>query len=161
MQLKRYLALHEKKKQKDLKNLKSQVSIRTIPKRNVSGSMVRKGIPPHIASPSREKVLAQPATSEKVVDSPLPGRASSSSKAEAEEEERKKKHADAEKKMDDLTKKRKAIKESEEWEQQRVTALTDQLTDCVSEIAEHERNMERVHSQLALLQKELEVIVCV
>lgn len=47
-------------------------------------------------------------------------------------------------------------------EQKRITDLTNQLTDCVSEIAEHEQSMEKVQQELLTLQKQLEVsITCI
>lgn len=67
------------------------------------------------------------------------------------------KQAEFYKKITELTKKMKTSKEQEEWEQQKITALTHQLTDCVSEIGEHEESMKCVQEQLAALQKQLEV----
>ena len=64
---------------------------------------------------------------------------------------------ECQKKLADLTCSRNAKKVLEEEEQLRITALTGELVDCVSEITRHEQSMEQVQQQLATLQKELEV----
>ena len=74
-----------------------------------------------------------------------------------EDEEKVRRCTELAREVEGLHKRREACKRSEEWEQQKITALTHQLTDCVSEIAEHEQSMEKVQAQLAALHQQLEV----
>lgn len=158
MQLQRLLALHQKKKQRDQKEqARSQKAAAPVRKLAAPDSAALPENPPlPITNASQTQIVAK--SVDKIADARPP--VSSLSKLSELEQERVKKHAEAEKRMEELTKKRKAVKESEDWEQQRVTALTHQLADCVSEIAEHEQNMEKMQSQLVALQKQLEVSKC-
>ncbi len=158
IQLKRKLALHAfKKKMKDSKSLSSV----KWPSRT-AGSAKDRSLSSNQNSPSpTPSGCSTPPTvaSERVEGVPLPGKGISEKKAEERKaEERKKTQVlECQRKIDEHTGKLKENKALEEKEQAMITRLTNQLTDCVSEIGEHEQSMMRVQQQLALLQKQLEV----
>lgn len=155
MQLTRKLALHEKKKMKDLKSLSSRKidpppSKEVIPKPSVH--VTKKGPKP----PSGEGLtpLSQPPVS---TDQKTDVSSGKPAPTEKEEFERKSKLSDCHKKLFEYAEKMKVSKDQEAKEQHRITDLTNQLTTCVSEIAEHEQKMEEVQEQLKVLQNKLEV----
>lgn len=59
--------------------------------------------------------------------------------------------------LEDCTRKMRHYKSLEEQEQRTLTELTNQLAESVSEIEEHECNMDAIQKQLLSLQKQLEV----
>lgn len=144
MQLKRKLALHEKKKLR-YPGAKSSMKL--------TGGTKRVTSKPPLSSARRSPTtppLSTSCTSEEI-DIAL---FSKSTEDIAEEENV---VLECQKKLADTAEKLKGSRAQEEEEQQKITALTNQLTDCVSEIVEHEQVMVRVEEQLALLRREQEV----
>lgn len=76
-----------------------------------------------------------------------------------EPEARKARVEECQKKLLEYSRKINEHKELEENEQMKITSLTNQLTECVSEIEQHERNMHWVQEQLALLNQQLQVFL--
>ncbi len=142
IQLKRKLALHEKKR-RDLKT---------------SGT-TRKDDPPTSSTTTTDSTTTN--RSEPPVAKTLPKAVVTSVKVKvAKKREREAKVAECSKRLATHLQKLGSSRAQEEREQQKITDLTNQQTQCVSEIAEHEQGMERVQQQLSALQKQLEVCQC-
>jgi hypothetical protein len=164
LKLKRKLALHEKKKLEDhFVNFKSGlVSTK-------SGKVVTSAKPPLPSGRNSPSSRSTPADSR--CNSPLSLTASDASgvatasqrgkSAEVAGKERGALVLECERKIAATAERLKGSKAEEEEEQQRITALTVQLTECVSEIVKHEQVMVKVQQQLALLRREQEVCVLI
>ena len=168
MQLKRKLALHEKKRLRDPKSLggtstgmkitKGVASKPPLPVSRPSPSHSGCSTPPlpvSRPSPSHSGCSTPPLTtshSPEVMDNALLAKS-----AEKEAEERNALVLECQRKISGTAEKLKGTRAHEEEEQQQITSLTNQLTECVSEIVEHEQVMVRVQQQLALLRREQEV----
>lgn len=151
MQLKRKLALHEKKKLKDPNYGSAKFSFPGI---KITGSTKGVTSKPLLLDTGCSPTSPPLSTSEET-DSAL---FSKTTEEVAEEESFL--VLECRKKLADTAKKLKDSRAQEEEEQQKITALTNQLTECVSEIVEHEQVMVRVQQQLALLRREQEVCAC-
>lgn len=151
MQLKRKLALHEKKKLRDPKNLLGSSAVMRVTG-GTRGATSKPPLPVSRPSPAHSACSTPPPSTPEVTDgAPLV----KSAKEVAEE-----KNAlvlECQKKISATAEKLKGTKAHEEEEQQKITTLTNQLTECVSEIVEHEKVMVRVQQQLAVLRREQEV----
>ena len=174
MLLKRKLALHEKKKLQELRSpgCFSQQS----PSGSRGGSIQSQSGTKKVSSQIQSSIISQsqPDARESSIrnftcigKSPSPKNAPSPKPVAPEEGQRpanetgnmeqKNRITACRQKMAEYTQRLDSCKSMQEEEQLRITVLTNQMTECVSEIEKHEHDMEKVQEQLISLHNKMEV----